>query len=100
MSSDKADAPAAGDERIHLVTIDWSRGKWSGMAGKYSREHLWHFAGKLSLKVTDALAPMAYRDTATGSAEVLGGDGRERRQVQLPATILEPERGDLHAFYA
>lgn len=63
MSSDKADAPAAGDERIHLVTIDWSRGKWSGMAGKYSREHLWHFAGKLSLKVTNALAPMAYRDT-------------------------------------
>ena len=56
------DAPLAGDERIHLVTIDWVRGKWSGVPGKYSREHLWHFAGKLNLKVTDALAPMAYRD--------------------------------------
>ena len=63
MCSGKADAPAAGDERIHLVTIDWTRGKWSGVPGKYSREHLWHFAGKLNLKVTDALAPMAYRDT-------------------------------------
>ena len=62
MGSDKADAPVAGDERIHLVTIDWVRGKWSGVPGKYSREHLWQFAGKLSLKVTDALAPMAYRD--------------------------------------
>ena len=62
MSSDKADAPVAGDERIHLVTIDWARGKWSGVPGKYSREHLWQFAGRLSLKVTDALAPMAYRD--------------------------------------
>lgn len=63
MSSDKGDTPAASDERIHLVTIDWTRGKWSGVRGKYSREHLWHFAGKLNLKVTDALAPMAYRDT-------------------------------------
>jgi len=34
MSSDKADSPAAGDERIHLVTIDWTRGKWSGVPGK------------------------------------------------------------------
>ena len=63
MSSDKADAPVAGDERIHLVTVDWSRGKWSGVLGKYSREHVWHFAGKLNLKVTDELAPMAYRDS-------------------------------------
>lgn len=33
-----------------------------GTRGKYSREHEWHFAGRLSLKVTDALA--AYRDAA------------------------------------
>lgn len=46
------------------MTIDWSRGKWSGTAGKYSREHAWHFAGKLALRVTDALAPAAYRDSA------------------------------------
>ncbi|EQD25773.1 OsmC/Ohr family protein [mine drainage metagenome] len=32
------------------------------MPGKYSRKPLWRFAGKLSLKVADALAPMAYRD--------------------------------------
>ena len=63
MGSDKADAPEAGDERIHLVTIDWTRGKWSGVSGKCSREHLWHFADKLNPKVADALAPMAYRDT-------------------------------------
>ncbi len=44
------------------MTVDWSRGKWSGVPGKYSREHVWHFAEKLKLKVTDALAPMAYRD--------------------------------------
>ena len=49
---------------MHLVTIDWARGKWSGTRGKYSREHQWHFAGRLSLKVSDALSPAAYRDTA------------------------------------
>jgi organic hydroperoxide reductase OsmC/OhrA len=62
MDTDKADA--GGDERIHLVTIDWKRGTWSGTRGRYSREHLWHFAGRLSLKVSDALAPAAYRDAA------------------------------------
>lgn len=54
MNSGNAEA-AAGDERIHLVTIDWKR-------GKYSREHQWHFAERLVLKVPDALAPAAYRD--------------------------------------
>jgi organic hydroperoxide reductase OsmC/OhrA len=63
MNSDKAGAPA-GDEPMHLVTIDWARGKWSGTQGKYSREHQWHFAGRLSLKVSDALSPAAYRDAA------------------------------------
>lgn len=63
MKSDKAET-SAGDERIHLVTVDWKRGKWLGTPGKYSREHQWHFAGRLVLKVTDALAPAAYRDAA------------------------------------
>lgn len=63
MNSDKAATPP-GDEPVHLVTIDWARGKWSGTRGKYSREHQWHFAGRLSLKVSDALSPAAYRDTA------------------------------------
>src|SRR5258707_11840541 len=67
MNSGKADAPAA-DEFVHLVTIDWTRGKWSGTRGKYSREHQWHFAGRLSLKVSDALSPAAYRDTAVRQA--------------------------------
>ncbi len=63
MKSGKAEAP--GDEGpIHLVTVDWSRGKWSGTKGKYSREHQWHFPGRRSVKVTDALAPAAYRDAA------------------------------------
>ena len=66
MKKDEA-TPQTDDGPIHLVTIDWSRGKWSGTAGKYSREHAWHFAGKLALRVTDALAPahfheMAHRD--------------------------------------
>ena len=30
---------------MHLTTIVWDRGKWSGVAGRYSREHGWHFAG-------------------------------------------------------
>jgi organic hydroperoxide reductase OsmC/OhrA len=38
--------------------------EWWGTRGKYSREHQWHFAGRLSLKVSDALSPAAYRDTA------------------------------------
>jgi organic hydroperoxide reductase OsmC/OhrA len=63
MKRDK-EAPADDDGPIHLVTVDWSRGKWSGTTGKYSREHAWHFGGKLALKVTDALAPAAYRDSA------------------------------------
>jgi len=63
MKKDKA-TPQTDDGPIHLVTIDWSRGKWSGTAGKYSREHVWHFAGKLAMRVTDALAPAAYRDSA------------------------------------
>jgi organic hydroperoxide reductase OsmC/OhrA len=63
MNADNADN-AAGNEPMHLVTIDWKRGKWSGTRGKYSREHQWLFAGKLSLKVSDALAPPAYRDAA------------------------------------
>lgn len=63
MNSGKADTPA-GDESIHLVTIDWMRGKWSGTRGKYSREHHWHFAGRLALKVSDALAPAGYREVA------------------------------------
>ena len=58
------EAPPDDDGPIHLVTVDWSRGKWSGTAGKYSREHVWHFGGRLDLKVTDALAPAAYRDSA------------------------------------
>jgi organic hydroperoxide reductase OsmC/OhrA len=63
MSGSKAAAPE-DEGPIHLVTVDWRRGKWSGTRGKYSREHVWHFAGRLSVKVSDALAPVAYRDTA------------------------------------
>ena len=55
---------SAGNERIHPVTVEWKRGKWSDAPGKYSRDHEWHFAGRLTLKVTDALTPAAYRDAA------------------------------------
>ena len=32
-------------EAIQLATIDWTRGKWSHVKGKYAREHTWHLAG-------------------------------------------------------
>ncbi len=63
MNTDKADVTAAS-EPIHIATIDWKRVKWSGTRGKYSREHQWHFAGRLSLKASDPIAPQAYRDRA------------------------------------
>jgi organic hydroperoxide reductase OsmC/OhrA len=48
----------------HLATIDWTRGKWSHVKGKYAREHTWHLAGGAKLKATDApmLLPEGYRD--------------------------------------
>ena len=63
MTKDGA-APPDDDRPIHLVTVDWSRGKWSGTAGSIRAKHVCHFGGKLALKVTDALAPAAYRDSA------------------------------------
>jgi hypothetical protein len=38
----------------HLATIDWTRGKWSQVNGKYAREHTGHLAGGAKLKATDA----------------------------------------------
>jgi hypothetical protein len=50
----------------HLATIDWTRGKWSHVKGKYAREHSWHLAGGTTLKATDAgaLLPDGYCDKA------------------------------------
>jgi organic hydroperoxide reductase OsmC/OhrA len=61
MGSCKAKA-SVPDEGGHLVTIDWKRGKWSGLTGQYSRQHRWHLAGDLVLEVTDAMPPPGYRD--------------------------------------
>jgi len=61
MKKDKG-APPEEDGPVHLVTVDWQRGKWSGMRGKYSRDHEWHLAGRLKLKVTDPMAPAAFRN--------------------------------------
>jgi hypothetical protein len=44
---------SASDERAHLVTIEWERGKWSGAADKYPRKYRWHFAGQLVLEVSE-----------------------------------------------
>jgi hypothetical protein len=52
MKKDKG-TPPEEDGPVHLVTVDWQRGMWSGMRGKYSRDHEWHLAGRLKLKVTD-----------------------------------------------
>jgi organic hydroperoxide reductase OsmC/OhrA len=59
------------DEAVHLVTIDWDRGKWAQSKGKYSREHLWHLAGGAKLKASDspALLPKGFRDRAAVNPE-------------------------------
>jgi len=46
------------------ATIDWSRGKWSGVKGKYSREHTCVLEGGVKLRVSDsrAMLPEGYRD--------------------------------------
>ena len=51
-------------EALQLATIDWTRGKWSHVKGKYAREHTWHLAGGTKLKATDtdAMLPEGYRD--------------------------------------
>ena len=55
---------SAGDEHLHPMTVEWKRGKWSGALGKYSLDREWHFAGRVTLKVTDTLTPAAYCDAA------------------------------------
>lgn len=51
-------------EALQLATIDWTRGKWSHVKGKYAREHTWHLAGGTKIKAsdTDAMLPEGYRD--------------------------------------
>jgi len=51
-------------EAVQLATIDWTRGKWSHVKGKYAREHTWHLAGGTTLKATNtaAMLPEGYRD--------------------------------------
>ncbi len=48
------------------ATIDWSRGRWSSIKGRYSREHTWLFDGGVKLRASDAefLLPEGYRDGA------------------------------------
>jgi organic hydroperoxide reductase OsmC/OhrA len=55
----------------HLTTIAWARGEWSHHKGKYSCEHLWHFAGGAKLKASDSMAPDGYRDKVRLSPENL-----------------------------
>jgi organic hydroperoxide reductase OsmC/OhrA len=61
------DAP----EAVHLATIEWQRGQWAGVKGKYSREHLWHLAGGRKLKASDspALLPRGFADRAAVNPE-------------------------------
>jgi organic hydroperoxide reductase OsmC/OhrA len=58
-------------ESLHLVTIDWTRGKWASSKGKYSREHMWHLAGGARLKASDspALLPKGFQDKAAVNPE-------------------------------
>jgi organic hydroperoxide reductase OsmC/OhrA len=58
-------------EAVHLVTVDWQRGKWAQMKGKYSREHVWHLLGGAKLKASDspALLPKGFQDRAAVNPE-------------------------------
>lgn len=53
-------------EQQPQATLEWSRGKWSSIKGKYSREHLCVLEGGVRLRVTDSwmLLPEGYRDGA------------------------------------
>jgi organic hydroperoxide reductase OsmC/OhrA len=67
-----AEASGTGEsDSVHLVTIDWTRGKWAGAKGKYSREHVWHLAGGAKLKASDspALVPKGFHDRAAVNPE-------------------------------
>jgi hypothetical protein len=50
----------------HLASIDWQRGKWADVKGKYSREHTSWLVGGAKIKASDAyfLLPEVYRDGA------------------------------------
>jgi organic hydroperoxide reductase OsmC/OhrA len=53
-------------EQSPQATIEWTRGKWSSIKGKYSREHTCALEGGMKLRVSDALMllPEGYRDGA------------------------------------
>ncbi len=63
----------ADDEQVHLATIDWDRGEWLHVKGKYSREHTWHLLGGGKLKASDSpfFLPAGLRDKAKLNAENL-----------------------------
>lgn len=67
MNEDQANEPE------HLATIEWERGKWLHVPGKYSREHVWHLDGGAMVRATDAwpLLPEGYRDGAKFDAQKL-----------------------------
>jgi hypothetical protein len=52
MNSATATEMTDSDSR-HLRTIAWVRGEWSHHKGKFSREHLLHFAGGAKVKASD-----------------------------------------------
>ena len=58
-------------EAVHLVTVDWQRGKWAQTKGKYSREHVWHLLSGAKLKASDspALLPKGFQDRAAMNPE-------------------------------
>jgi organic hydroperoxide reductase OsmC/OhrA len=55
----------AEQQELPQATIEWARGKWSSVKGKYSREHTWQLDG-MKLRASDAefLLPEGYRDGA------------------------------------
>src|SRR5688572_3622263 len=53
-------------EQQPQATIEWTRGKWSSIKGKYSREHTCVLDGGVKLRVSDSwmLLPEGYRGGA------------------------------------
>ena len=86
------------EDPIHLATIDWQRGKWAGLTGKYSREHTWHLSGGAKLKASDSpfMLPEGYRDNAKLDAEKLFVASVAASCAFLPALTALRDHQEIH----
>jgi len=102
-------------EAVQLATIDWTRGKWSHVKGKYAREHTWHLAGdqhrshaagRLSRQAQAEPGEPVCRDGGERAHAVMvarrvsdGGRGRDLSGSALPYIRCKKSRFDGAAHY-